>query len=328
MAVIAGMVMAYLLHPVFKKLNKKFKNEAVTAFVISMVIIILLAVPSVFLIKETSDEARFFYITAKQKLFNGAFLNIDCPNEEAPFCQLTAGVRDFISQPEVRVYIESGIVKFSDFILTEASSWIFSLPRIFLLLFVAFFVCFYGTLEGESWAKKFKKLLPIKKKYQRQIFKKIDNITHAVIYGSLFIAIIQGTLGGIGFFIFGVNSPVLFGILMAVFALIPFLGTAIIWVPASLMMVLEGFVDNETGVLIRGVLLLVYGALIISTVDNILKPRLIGKQAEVHPITVLVGVLGGISLMGFIGFVVGPLIISLFIAFLEVYEKEKEAFLR
>ena len=327
-AILSGIVLAYLLHPVFKRLNKRFRNENLTAFVMSLAIIVIIALPAVFMIKETSQEARFFFITAKQSIASDRFLNIDCPDENATFCRMTAGIREFIGEEDVKNYIYQGITKASDFVLSQASIWVFSLPRIFLLIFVTFFVCFYGTVEGESWVKKFKGLLPIKKKYQKEIFKKLDTITHAVIFGSLLIAAIQGLLGGLGFYLTGVHSPVLWGMVMSVFALVPFLGTAVVWLPITLLMILEGIVESNNLVLIMGVCLFLYCALIVSTIDNILKPRLIGKKAEVHPITVLVGVLGGISLLGFIGFIIGPLILSVFIAFLEVYQKEKEAFLK
>lgn len=327
-AILTGLVLAYFFYPVFKRLNKKIKNKNLTAFIMSLVIIILLAVPTIFIIKETADEARLFYITAKAKLFNGNIFDVECPDPTTAVCQAILSTKKFISQPEVRSYIESGIAKFSEFVLDEASDLVLSLPRIFVSLFVVFFVCFYAILEGRNWVKKIKNLLPIKKKYQKEIFVKIDNISHGVIYGSVFIALIQGALGGIGFFIFGVNSPILFGILMSIFALIPLVGTGIIWAPAAFMMMLEGYIEGETSLLVRGIGLALYGLLIISTVDNILKPRLIGKSTGVHPVVVLLGVLGGISLLGFIGFVVGPIILSLFIAFLEIYEREKKVFMK
>ncbi|MFQ5620928.1 MAG: AI-2E family transporter, partial [Candidatus Nanoarchaeia archaeon] len=149
-----------------------------------------------------------------------------------------------------------------------------------------------------------------------------------VIYGSLVIALIQGALGALGFMIFGVGSPILWGLVMSLFALVPFIGTPIIWGPAGLLLVIDGFVDGQTNLVAKGIGLLIYGTLVISTVDNILKPKLIGKKAKIHPIVVLIGVLGGLSLLGFVGFVVGPLVLALFEALIEVYEKEKRAVLK
>lgn len=327
-AILSGLTLAYVLHPIFQRLNKRIKSEAITAFLMSLVVIILLSVPTVFLIKETADEARFFYISTKAKLFNGDMFEAACPDADGGACHLVNQVREFLAEPQVRSYLETTIAKFSDFILDEASAMIFSLPRIFLGLFVAFFVCFYATLEGKKWVERAKGLLPIKKKYQKEIFVKIDHITHAVIYSSVLVALIQGALGGIGFYIFGVNSPILFGILMSVLALIPFLGTAIIWAPAGGLLVLDGYLQAESSLMLRGVLLLAYGLLIVSSIDNILKPRLIGEAARVHPVVILVGVLGGISLLGFIGFVIGPLILSMFMAFLDIYEREKRVIVK
>jgi len=327
-ALLTGLILAYVFHPIFKRLNKRIKSEKLTAFLMSLAIIILVTVPTAVILKETSEEARFFYITSKQKLFNGNIFDVQCQDPTSSLCHSLDYIKDMLAEPTIRTYVEQAILKFSDFVLEEASGLIFSLPRIFINAFVAFFVCFYATLEGKHWVDRTKKLLPIRKRFQHEIFNKIDNITHGVIYGSVIVALIQGALGGLGFFIFGVNSPILFGILMSVFALIPLLGTALVWGPAALIMLIEGYIEGQTGLLWRGALLLLYGILVISSIDNILKPRLIGGAAKVHPVLILLGVMGGIYLLGFIGFVVGPLILTLFMAFLEVYEREKEVFFK
>ena len=127
------------------------------------------------------------------------------------------------------------------------------------------------------------------------------------------MALAQGALGTIGFYIFGVKSAIFWGVIMAIFALIPFIGPAIIWVPASLFLIINGIIANSYWEIGMGIGLFVYGVAIISTIDNILRIKLIGGKSEVHPLTGLIGIIGGIELFGLIGIFVGPILLSLLI---------------
>jgi predicted PurR-regulated permease PerM len=160
--------------------------------------------------------------------------------------------------------------------------------------------------------------------HQKQVMQQLDEVSFAIIYGSLLIALIQGGIGAIGFYFFGISSPLTWGIIMSIFALIPFIGTAIVWLPMSLILVVQGITTSSSSTMLKGVGLLLYGALIISTIDNILKPHIIGKRAKIHPVLVLLGVLGGLAFFGFIGFIVGPLILAVVATVIEIYEKERK----
>jgi predicted PurR-regulated permease PerM len=153
-------------------------------------------------------------------------------------------------------------------------------------------------------------------------------ITSATIYGQIMLSLVQGALGGLGFLIFGVSSPILWGLVMAIFAFLPVIGTAFIWVPAGLILLVNGLLSHSNSLLWRGIGLLLYGALIVSTVDNLLRPRIVGRKAHMHPVLVLLGVLGGLQAFGFLGFVIGPLILALLMTFVRIYEREKHEITR
>jgi predicted PurR-regulated permease PerM len=123
--------------------------------------------------------------------------------------------------------------------------------------------------------------------------------------------------------IFGVSSPLIWGIVMAFAALVPFIGTGVIWLPPALIKLVNGIANNNTGQIIGGILFILYGIIIISSLDNILRPKIIGNKAKVHPVLILVGVLGGLYMLGFIGIIVGPMILALFSTFIQAYEKDK-----
>ena len=168
------------------------------------------------------------------------------------------------------------------------------------------------------------KVLPIKPAHQEILVKSFKDVTYAVIYGHVIIALIQGTLGTIGFVILGVPSPIFLGSIMTITALIPYLGTAIIWLPTAIFMITSGLIQHSNSMVIRGIILLSFGALVISTIDNILRPKIIGSKADVHPLLVLFGVLGGLSMFGFIGIIIGPVILAACIVMIKLYLTRKE----
>ena len=159
--------------------------------------------------------------------------------------------------------------------------------------------------------KRLSQFLSMKEKKYTFVINRLKEITQGIIYGYLLIALIQGALGALGFLIFGVSSPLFWGLLMVFLSLIPSLGTGLVWLPASIILILDGVFQDSNILIIKGIGLLVYSALIVGGIDNILKPKLVSDKAKIHPAIVMVGILGGIFFFGMWGVVLGPLILSL-----------------
>lgn len=324
-ALLASAVVAYVFYPIYGWLNKHIKSKNVCAVIVSVFILLLLIAPLILVIESAAPDARFAYVRAKQKIMTGEFIDINCPSANENFaCRLQSKMQDFLQQPDVKYYASDVISRVTGFITTKLSDIVFALPYIFISLFVTFFAVFYFLRDGQRLVNYVKTLLPIHSKHREHIFKRLQDTTRAVVFGSLVIAILQGVLGGLGFLVFGVSSPLLWGTFMAFFALVPFIGTTIIWLPAGLGIIAAGSSAGNVAMVWKGIALLVYGFFIISGVDNLLKPMLIGDKSGVHPVLILIGVLGGLTMFGFIGFVIGPLIIAVFQVFLEIYKQEYE----
>lgn len=325
-ALLTSAVLAYIFYPLYEVLNKKIKRKNISAFIISILIIILIAVPVAFLFTAITKESQVTYIRAKQIFTTGDIFRIGCPAEDTgTVCKFSNWLGDFIGQPSVRYHLEESIQGITDTISRKASEFIFSIPAMILNIFVTFFTTFYLFRDGKVLLEKLKNLLPLNLSHQKQIFHQLDEITYAILYGSLLVAAVQGILGAIGFYFFGVSSPIMWGILMGITALLPFIGTALVWVPVALIFIIQGITTNTNSVTMKGIGLLLYGALIISTIDNFLRPYIVGKKSGMHPVLVLLGVLGGIAFFGFVGFVIGPLVLAIMITFLEIYNHEKVA---
>lgn len=323
-ALLTGAIISYVFYPLYNRLRKPLRSDSVSALLVSALIIILVAVPLIFVLDNVAPEARYVYVRAKQHIITGELIDIDCSGKQTALCRVSEFIKDVVRDPSIKNPLQDMLGKLTSLAIEKTSSVLLSLPGIVLSIIVTFFITFYLFLDGPVLVAKVKNLIPLEHKHKEHIFQKFQDTTYAVIYGSLIIAMIQGTLGGIGFFMFGITSPILWGLVMMVTALIPFVGTPVVWLPAALIQIGKGSTLNDPTMIWQGIGLLVYGLCVVSTIDNILKPKLIGDRAGVHPILIMLGVLGGLALVGFIGFIIGPLVLAMLNALIEIYEKEKK----
>lgn len=322
-ALLTSIFLAYIFYPIYAWVKKKVKNTNLAASIVSFLVIILLFLPLFFVLNTITKEAYVGYLTSKQKVLTIGDFFKGCDPAKNSLCGFINYIGDFLNEPKVKYHLQDGIEKASSYVVDAVSDLIFSIPRFVLNFFVMVFTMFYSFKDGPAILGNLKRVLPLRDIYKRHLFDKFEKVTFAIVYGHIVVAIIQGILGGIGFFIFGVHSPIIWGIVMAFAALIPFIGTAIVWLPAALFKLIEGISASNTGEIIGGVLFILYGIIIISSIDNVIRPKIIGDKANVHPVLILVGVLGGLYFIGVIGAVVGPLVLALFVTFVKAYEKDR-----
>ena len=172
-----------------------------------------------------------------------------------------------------------------------------------LMLFVLFFV----LRDGPAFAQQLVRMLPVEPRLRQKLWRHLIDVTRAVFMGIGLTALVQGVLLGIGFAIAGLPSPLVFGVLGALFALVPVVGTAVIWVPAVIWLAIHG----ETG---YAIFMAAWGVVVVGSVDNFLRPILISGRVEVPTLAVFIGVMGGLSAFGFIGLFVGPIMLGLVVA--------------
>ena len=322
-AIFTGGIIAYLSYPLYTKTLKYIRNRNASALILSILIILLITIPFLIVLGLISKEAYSTYTSLSQQNLGTNFMSIMCKNEDWISCRSLKSLVQFLPEDNLDYYLQATIEKITGFILSNASKFLASIPSVLLNLFVMVFVVFYFLRDGSALGAKIKNILPLTEPHKQEVLDKFHHVTYGVFYGNITVAIVQGILGIIGFALLGVPSPILWGFVMMLFALVPYFGSAIIWLPAALNLIFIGYLQSDTSFIIRGTILIAYGALVISTIDNILKPKLIGSKAKIHPILVLIGVLGGLSLFGFIGFILGPLMLALLVTFIDVYEKEK-----
>jgi predicted PurR-regulated permease PerM len=183
-----------------------------------------------------------------------------------------------------------------------------------LAMFLWFLSFYYFLRDGQQLKKILVAFSPLSDRYDLEIVKRVQISVKSVIGGSLIVAVIQGVLAGVGFAIFGVPSPTIWGFVAIIAALVPTVGTALIMLPAVAYL----FITNNT---VPAIGLLLWSLLIVGSVDNIIRPKLIERGIHIHPLMILLSVLGGIALFGPVGFLTGPIIMSLLAEFVDIYQE-------
>lgn len=322
-ALFTGAIIAYLSYPLYQQILKKISNKDIASLMVAILIILLLTVPFLSIIGIVSKEAYDTYTSLSQQRLGTNFMKVICRDESLWTCKTIKSFVGFLPKDDLDYYLQITIEKITGFIIKNVSGFLASVPSFILNFFVMIFVVYYLLKDGDAIAKRIKKILPLKESHKQHVFDRFHNVTHAMFYGNISIAIIQGAVGAVGFLVLGVPSPILWGFVMALFALIPYFGTAIVWLPAALNLIFAGYLHSDNSLIVRGIILIAYGLIVISSIDNILKPKIIGSKANVHPVLVLIGVLGGLNLFGFVGVFLGPMMLALLMTFIDIYEEEK-----
>ena len=212
-----------------------------------------------------------------------------------------------ISVPNLQVGALNQVEKGVASVLGATAGVVGSLSAVGLNTFVAVFVMFFLFRDGKSMSRRLAVALPFQGGQARRLFSLVHKTLHAIVYGTLAMAAIQGTLTGLAFWFLGLSSPVVWGLLATVLAVLPVVGTTCIWFPAAVMLAISGH-------WVKGLLLILGGVALVHPVDNILRPYLIGGRVKLSALYVFFAVIGGLKVFGALGLFLGPLILSITVA--------------
>ncbi|MDO8667635.1 MAG: AI-2E family transporter [bacterium] len=301
-----AMVFAVLFQPLYRKILKyTFKFEAVASFITIIIIVILIFTPLMFLGVQILKEAKNLYISLAADGAKDTILR--------SLNQLAGDIHQrFPNSPEFSLDFELYLKQGLSWMLNHLGAIFSNFASMVLTAFLFLISLFYLLIDGGSLRKKIICLSPLNDADDEMIINKLGLAMSSVVKGYFVIALIQGTLTSIGFAIFGVPNYILWGTAAAITSLIPTLGTSLIFVPAIILLFIGGQPFSAAG-------LLIWDVLAVGLIDNLLAPKLIGRSTELHPLLVLLSLLGGISFFGVIGVLLGPIILSLLFALLDIY---------
>ena len=292
-------VVSYPLHRRMLALTKG--NETIAAFLSLFCIAVVVLVPLTFIGGQVFNEAQdlFQRIDESPEALKESFEDM-----------LGAYVRRFA--PGLSIDIPGLIGKGFGFIASLVGPLFAGTAQTLLHFFLGAIALYYFLKDGPKFIQTLITLSPLPDTEDEKVLARLDTAINSIIRGTLIIAITQGIMTGIGLAIFGVPSPTLWGSLAAVGALVPGVGTAMVLAPAILFLFL-------TGKTVAGVGLLVWGIVAVGLIDNFLGPILVGRGVKIHPLFILFAVIGGIGFFGPVGFLLGPLVLSLLFALLDIY---------
>jgi predicted PurR-regulated permease PerM len=217
---------------------------------------------------------------------------------------------------EVQERLSAGLSKGVQFLAGQALNVGQNALDFFVSFFIMLYLLFFLLRDGRALGHRVRAAVPLRDDLQRNLFHKFTDVVRATIKGTIVVAIVQGALGGLMFWFLGIQAPVLWAVVMAFLSLLPAVGTALVWVPVALYLLASGAVW-------QGVLLIVYGVLVIGLVDNVLRPVLVSKDTKMPDYIVLIATLGGMAIFGLNGFVIGPLIAAMFMAAWDIMAASK-----
>ncbi len=305
LSIIMGLILAFIFSPVYDWFYKYIKSKNLSALIICILLLVIIILPLWFLTPVIVDQSIKVYMTAQQIDFVTPLKNF--------FPEL------FVSEQfsaEIGSTISSFVTKITNSLMNSFSKLILNFATIFLQLLVVFFVLFFVLRDKEELVKYIQSLLPFSKEVEKRLFKSSRDITISVLYGQVLIGILQGIIAGIGFFIFKVPNALLLTFFAALAGIFPIIGTALIWVPVVIYLLIAGNSLPALGVAVFG--------LCSSLVENLVKPVFVSKRTNMNTSLILIGMIGGLFLFGILGVILGPLIIAYLLIILELYRRKEE----
>jgi len=286
LSIIMGLILAFILSPVYNLFYKYFKSKNLSASLICIILIVLIILPLWFLTQQMD------FVTPLKNFFPDLFVS-----------------EEFSAEIGSTIY--SFVTKATNSLMNSVSKLILNFATIFLQSLVVFFTLFFVLRDKEELIKYIQSILPFSKEVEKKLFKSSKDITLSVLYGQVVIGIFQGLIAGIGFFIFKIPNALLLTFFAALAGIFPIIGTALVWVPVVIYLLIAGDSLPALGVVVFGICS--------SLVENLIKPAFISKRTKMNTSLILIGMIGGLLLFGILGIILGPLIIAYLLIVLELY---------
>lgn len=307
-AVLWAVILAILFFPVHKRLERFAGGRSTIAALLTLFLCICLVIlPALGILASLIQEGSSLYqrISSNEIDLNAHLLRLQSILPAFLNTWLTSLRLDGFA--EVWTKLSSGFMEAGQTIAGGVLSFGQNTLQFFISMGLMLYLLFFLFRDGASLGRTLRHSIPLSDDYTRQFIDKFAAVVRATVRGNVIIAITQGAIGGVSFWALGIEAALLWGVVMTFLSMLPAIGAAIVWVPAAIWLFL-------IGAWIKGILMVVIGALVIGLIDNLLRPPLVGQGARLPDYVVLISTVGGISLFGLSGFVIGPLIAALFIS--------------
>jgi predicted PurR-regulated permease PerM len=310
MAIFLAGIFSALAYPLYRRFERWYGGRQVPASLCTLVLIVLVIIlPLGALMGIVTAQA----IKVGQTVKPWVTLHLSQPDaisdtiKSLPFIDDIEPYRNLIFKKAGEMV---GVL--SGFLINRLQSVTYGTVNFLFMLFIMLYTMFFFLMDGDKLIHKILYYLPLEDHDERRILDRFTSVTRATLKGTAVIGILQGLLGGIGFAVAGIPSAVFWGTIMAVLSFIPGIGSALVWVPAVIILAVSGG-------FIKAILLGIYCAAVVGSIDNFLRPILVGKDTQMHELMILFGTLGGIVMFGVVGVIIGPIIAALFVTVWDIY---------
>jgi predicted PurR-regulated permease PerM len=310
MVMLLAGLFAALVHPLYRRIERGLKGRRTLAsFVTMLLLILVILLPLGTLFGVVAQQA--FRISRSVQPWVADMIQRPSALSELlgslPFYDSLSAYKGVILEKGGELV---GIV--SNFLFRGVSSATLSTVNFIFLLFVFLYTMFFFLKDGSALLDRIRHYLPLTESNKGRLLDRFTSVARATLKGTFLIGIIQGTLAGFAFRVVGIESALFWGTVMTVLSVIPGVGTAFVWVPAVIILAATGHIEKAIG-------LLLFCALVVGSVDNLLRPRFVGEDTRLHQLFIFFGTIGGISLFGIAGFIIGPIVAALFVTVWQIY---------
>ncbi len=310
MALLMAGIFSALTYPVYRRFERWYGGRRALASLTTLILVVIVVIlPLGALIGIVTAQA----IKIGQTVTPWVEAQIAQPGEfhkllsSLPFYDKLAPYSDII-------WSKAGefIGSISKFLISSLSSATMGAVNMLFMAFVMLYTMFFFFLDGDKLLQKILYYLPLQDEDEQRMLDKFTSVTRATLKGTAIIGILQGSLAGFAFWVVGIPSAVFWGTIMAVLSIIPGVGTALIWGPAVIILAAGGSFLKAGG-------LAVFCAIVVGSIDNLVRPILVGKDTQMHELMIFFGTLGGIVMFGVMGIIIGPIVAALFVTVWEIY---------
>lgn len=306
-----AIILAVLFHPIYYWILNRIKYPSWASLITVIIILLIIGLPLWLFGQLLWNEIS----QAITQLRDGHLVI----SRDQIVASVPAELRDLIENSSRD--ISSVVNRFTSQAFSSATAILSNVAGFVVSFFIMFFIVFYLLRDGDKIAKVFMDISPIASSQEHKLLDRIKSAVNGVVKGSFLVALIQGAVATIGFFVFGVPEPLLWGMFTVVAALVPNIGTALSLAPAVIYLLVTGHTPAALG-------LTIWGAGAVGTIDNFLGPKLIGNSLRLHPVLVLLAVIGGLKFFGILGFLIGPILMAVFVELVDMYRTDFREYLR
>lgn len=311
-------ILALILYPLHERLTKFLKNRpAISSVIMTTLSTFVIIIPLVAVIATLSVEMFDIYQGFKDKFEFVQLRSIVDRFKELIPVTIIGEIEKRFDVGEIRLeqVVLRGIGGVSKYLFDQVQEGAKNLTGLIVSFLIMIFALFFFFRDGRTLYREIKYLIPMTEEQKDSIFGRFYDILNAVILGVLATAGVQGLITGLLFWILGISFAVLAGVLTFVFSLLPIGGSLLVWLPVGIYLLLSGQIA-------KGIVLLIVGGVIVSSVDNVLKPLIIGGKVRLPALFLFLSILGSVKAFGFTGIILGPVIIVVFMSFIEIYKAE------